>query len=361
GTSPDQFKSLQRQVSRAKALGLDVGMISPSEALKIFPKMTAENLQGAVYIPDDGYLDPNGITYELARRARQLGVKIYTEVLVTGIDLSSRGEVTEVHTTKGSIKTEIVVNAAGQWAPRIGEMVGANIPMAPLMHQYLITKPIPGHELPLQTPVVRDPDNLVYIREEVRGFLIGGFELNPKAWSVQGVPWEFTQQLLTPEWDLFESLMEGAIRRVPILEQAEVIRLINGPEAITPDGRYCLGPIPGLRGYFVAAGMSLNGIAGAGGVGKIMAEWITEGKTSIDVSEMNVRRFGKHFADLSYSAERAREIYKNYYFMHYPHDETEWGRPLRLSPLYGRLQEAGAVFGEKNGWERANYFEQGKL
>ena len=360
GTSPDQFKSLQRQVSRAKALGLDVEIISPSEALKIFPHMTTENLYGAVYIPDDGYLDPNGITYELARRARQLGVKIYTGMRVTGIDLSPRGEVTQVHTTHGAIKTEIVVNAAGEWAPRIGEMVGANIPMAPLMHQYLITKPIPGHELPLQTPVVRDPDNLVYIREEVRGFLIGGFELNPKAWSVQGVPWEFTQQLLPPEWELFEPLMEGAIRRVPILERAEIIRLINGPEAITPDGRYCLGPIPGLRGYFVAAGMSLNGIAGAGGVGKIMAEWIIEGHPSIDVSEMNVRRFGKHFADLNYAAERAREIYKHYYYLHYPNDETEWGRPLRLSALYSRLQELGAVFGEKNGWERANYFEPGQ-
>lgn len=359
-SSSDQLKALQRNVSRARALGLNVEIISPSEAQTIFPPMITEGLHGAVHIPDDGYLDPNGITTELARRARQLGVKVRTGVRVTGIELSPRGEVTQVDTDHGPIKTEVVVNAAGQWAPRIGQMVGANIPMTPLMHQYLITKPIPGHELPLQTPVVRDPDNLVYIREEVRGFLVGGFELTPKAWSIGGVPWEFTQQLLPPEWDLFDELMAGAVRRVPVLEKAEIIKLVNGPEAITPDGHYCLGPIPGLRGFYVAAGMSLNGIAGAGGVGKIMAEWIIEGEPSIDVHEMNVRRFGPHYADPHYRAERAREVYKYYYFLHYPEDESEWGRPLRLSALNPRLQELGAVFGEKNGWERANYFEPGQ-
>jgi 4-methylaminobutanoate oxidase (formaldehyde-forming) len=257
-----------------------------------------------------------------------MGVQVHTGVRVTGIELSPRGDVSKVNTTHGSIMTKIVVNAAGEWAPRIGQMVGANIPMTAIMHQYLTTKPIPGHELPIGTPVVRDPDNLVYIREEVQGFLVGGFELEPKAWSVEGVPWEFTQQLLKPEWELFDILMEGAMRRVPI--------------------------------FYVAAGMSLNGIAGAGGVGKIMAEWIIEGYPSIDVHEMNVRRFDSHYVDLHYTAERAREVYKNYYFLHYPNDESEWGRGKRLSALYPRLQELGAVFGEKNGWERVNYFEPGK-
>ena len=359
-SSPDRLKLLQQQVSRAKALGLNVGTIGPDEAMKIFPYMSSDKLEGAVYIPDDGYLDPNGITTELARRAREFGVQVHTGVRVTGIDLSAKGEVQRVHTEQGSIETEVVVNAAGQWAPRIGEMVGVNIPMTPIMHQFLTTKPILGHELPLETPVVRDPDNLVYIREEVRGFLVGGFEAVPKAWAVDGVSWDFTQQLLPPEWELFDELMEGAIRRVPLLEQAEIIKLVNGPEAITPDGRYCLGPMPGLSGFYVAAGMSLNGIAGAGGVGKIMAEWIIEGEPSIDVNEMNVRRFGTNYADRHYSAERAREVYKYYYEMHYPTDENEWGRPQRTSVLYSRLQALGAVFGEKNGWERANYFNPGQ-
>ena len=356
-SSQDRLKALQRDVSRAKALGLNVEIISPTQAMDIFPHMTDERLYGAVHIPDDGYLDPNGITSELARRARKMGVKIHTGVRVTGIELSPQGEVTQVDTDHGPIKTDVVVNAAGQWAPRIGQMIGLNIPITPIMHQFLTTKPIPSHELPLETPVVRDPDNLIYVREEVRGFLVGGFELNPKAWSTEGVSWDFTQQLLAPEWKLFDQVMEGAVRRIPFLEQAEIIKLVNGPEGITPDGHYCLGPIPGLPGFYVAAGMSLNGIAGAGGVGKIMAEWIIEGRPSIDVYEMNVRRFGSHYADTHYAAERAREVYKYYYYQRYPADESEWGRPLRLSALYPRLQEVGAVFGEKNGWERANYFQ----
>jgi 4-methylaminobutanoate oxidase (formaldehyde-forming) len=359
-SSPDQLNNLKRSVSRAQALGLNVEIISPDEAKKIFPPMTTASLYGAVHIPDDGWLEPNGITQELARRARELGAVIHTGVRVTGIALSPKRKVKTIHTTNGDIQTEIVVNAAGQWAPRIGEMVGVNLPMTPIMHQFLTTKPIPGHVLPRQTPVVRDPDNLVYIREDVGGYLIGGFEDNPKAWSVGGVKWEFSQQLLPPEWELFEPLMLGAIRRVPILESAEVTRLVNGPEAISPDGAYLLGPVPGVRGFWVAAGMSLNGIAGAGGTGRIIAEWMVGGEPSIDVAEMNVRRFGPHFADKRFVAERAREVYKYYYLLRYPNDENEWGRPMRMSPLVPRLQELGAVFGEKNGWERVNYFEPGK-
>jgi 4-methylaminobutanoate oxidase (formaldehyde-forming) len=360
-SSPDQFKSLQRQVSTARALGLNVGIISPEEALAIFPPMTADGLYGAVHIPDDGWLDPNGITQALARRARENGARIKTNVRVTGIDLSPQGAVTGVHTDQGQIRTEIVVNAAGQWAPQIAAMVGVDhIPITPIMHQFLLTRPIPDHELPVDTPVVRDPDNLAYIREEVRGYLVGGFELNPKAWSAGGVPWEFTQQLLPPEWELFDELMEGAIRRVPILEEAEITRLVNGPEGITPDGFYCLGPIPGLSGFYMAAGMSLNGIAGAGGVGKTMAEWIIEGEPALDMHEFNVRRFGPHYADQRLRVERTREMYKYYYHHHFPLDEYEWGRPLRTSALYAHLQDQGAVFGEKNGWERANYFAPGQ-
>ena len=359
-SSPAVLKALQRSVSRARALGLNVEIISPGEALKIFPSMTDASLYGAVHIPDDGYLEPNSITTQLAKLARERGVEINTHTLVTGIGLDCRRGVTEVVTNCGRIKTERVVNAAGQWAPRIAQMVGVNLPIVPLMHQYLITRPIPGHHLPRNTPVVRDPDNLVYLREEVGGFLIGGFEPNPKPWSVGGVPWEFSQQLLTPEWDLFGPLMEGAMRRCPTLEKAEVIQLVNGPDGFTPDGHYALGPVPGVPGFYVAAGMSINGIAGAGGVGRVLAEWIIEGEPSIDVFELNVRRFGRHLADTAYVTEKVREHYRNYYRLRFPHDEPEWGRPLRTSALFKRLIALGAVFGEKNGWERANYFAPGQ-
>lgn len=365
-SSEAQYKNLQRNISRAKGLGLQVEMISPTEAKQIFPPMTEQNLYGAVYIPDDGWLDPNGITGELARRAKQLGAEICTGVRVTGIELDAKQRVCAVNTTHGSIQTEIVINAAGQWAPRIAEMVSASsgsnvtLPMTPLMHQYLLTHAARGQELPKQTPVVRDPDNLVYLREEAGGFLIGGFESNPKAWSVNGVAWDFTQQLLPPEWELFEELLQGAIRRVPSIENAASVKLINGPDAMTPDGHYALGPVPTIPGMWVAAGMSLNGIAGAGGVGRVMAEWIVNGEPSIDVSEMNVRRFGTYYADTAYTAEKARAAYRYYYWLRYPNDEDEWGREKRLSPLYETVKQYGAVLGFKNGWERVNYYDTGK-
>jgi glycine cleavage system T protein len=359
-SSPDRFKALKREVSRVKAIGLAADIISAKEVVDRCPFVSGEGLYGAVWVPDDGYIDPNGITYELARQARKMGVEIHTNVRVTGIELSPRRQVTRVITDHGVIRTECVVNAAGEWAPRLAEMVGVSLPMIPLMHQYLTTKPIPGHELPPNTPVIRDPDNLFYCREDTGAFLIGGFELNPKEWSPEGVPWEFNQQLLSAEWDLFGPVMENAIRRLPILAEAEAVELINGPDAFTPDGHYALGPVPGLQGFFVAAGGSINGIAGAGGVGKTIAEWILEGETAIDVHELDVRRFGPHLAHQPYLVEACREVYRYYYHIRYPNDENEWGRPYRMSPFYERLQDLGAVFGHKNGWERANYFDPGK-
>lgn len=359
-SSKDRLKALQREVSRAQAIGLVAEIISPREVLERCPQLTDESLYGAVYVPDDGHIDPSGITFEFARQARNMGVEINTNVLVTDISVSDTNEITEVITDHGSIKTECVVNAAGQWAPRIGEMVGVHIPIVSMMNQYLTTKPIEGHELPTNTPVVRDPDRLFYCREDVGSYLVGGFETNPKPWSTDGVPWEFTQELLPGEWELFEGIMEGAMQRIPILSKAEAIELINGPDAFTPDGYYAMGPFPGLKGFYVAAGGSDNGIAGGGGIGMLMAEWILEGETSIDTHEMNIRRFGPHLQNKSFRVEQCREVIRYYYHLRYPNDENEWGRPLRTSPLYERLKDYGAVFGLKNGWERVNYYDPGK-
>ena len=359
-SSKDRLKALQREVSRAKAIGLTADIISPGEVLERCPQLAADSLYGAVYVPDDGHIDPSGITFEFARRARKVGVEINTKVLVTDIKVSSAGEVTEVVTDHGNIKTECVVNAAGQWAPQIAEMVGVHIPIVPMMNQYLTTKPIEGHELPTNTPVIRDPDRLFYCREDVGAYLVGGFETNPKPWSTDGVPWDFTQELLPGEWEIFENIMKGAMQRIPILNEAEAIELVNGPDAFTPDGYYAMGPIPGLKGFYVAAGGSDNGIAGGGGVGMLMAEWILEGETSIDTHEMNVRRFGPHLKDKTFRVEQCREVIRYYYSLRYPNDENEWGRPMRTSPLYEDLKELGAFFGLKNGWERVNYFDTGQ-
>ncbi len=359
-SSPDHFLFLQRQVSQAKALGMDVEVISPAEALRIFPLMSEAELYGALYIPGDGHLDPSTATMEIARRARQAGIAMHTGVRVTGISLSSNREVTGVQTDQGEVRAETVVIAAGMWARQIGQMVGANLPMVPLLHQHLTTRPIPGHELPKNTPVLRDPYHLIYLREEIGGFLIGGFEREPKPWSVNGVPWDFTQKLLPSDWELFSEIMEGAITRIPILEQAELMHLTCGPESITPDSRPLLGPLPGLRGLYVAAGLSHTGFGAGAAIGQILSEWIVDGEPASDTSELNVRRFGPIYEDQAYTTERARESYKYYYFLRYPHDENEWARPKRVSAVDERSRALGAVFGEKNGWERVNYYEPGQ-
>jgi 4-methylaminobutanoate oxidase (formaldehyde-forming) len=359
-SSRDQWLFLRRQVGTARALGLDVDTISPEEALRLFPLMSPEDLHGAMYLPGDGWIDPSGATTELARRARALGVGVETGVRVTGLERSARGAVAAVVTDRGRVRAEIVINAAGMWGRQVAAMAGVSLPITPLIHQHLATKPLAGHELPRATPCLRDPENLVYMREEVGGLLIGGFEREPVAWSVDGVPWDFTQQLLPSDWELFGEIMEGAIRRVPALARAELAHLTNGPEGITPDSRPLLGPVPGVPGFWVAAGLSHTGFGAGGAIGEIVADWLVDGEPPYDVSEMNVRRFGSVFEDRRYAAERARESYRYYYMLRYPHDENESVRERRLSPLDGRCLALGGVFGEKNGWERVNYFAPGR-
>jgi 4-methylaminobutanoate oxidase (formaldehyde-forming) len=362
-SSRDQLRFLERQVGMAKALGLDVSIIPPDEAVRIFPLMSTRRLYGAIHLPGDGWLDPSGATLELARQARQLGVAIHTGMRVTGFERSPRGAITGVITDDGReggrIGTEYVINAAGMWARQLAALVGVGLPITPLGHQH-VTASVPGHELGADTPVLRDPENLFYLREEVGGFLIGGFEREPVAWAVDGVPWEFTQQLLPPDWELFGEVMEGAVRRVPILAKAELKHLVNGPEGITPDSRPLLGPVPGVPGFWMAAGLSHTGFGAGGAIGEIVAEWIVEGEPPYDVTELNVRRVAPVYQDRAYAAERARESYKYYYVLRYPHDENEFARGRRLGPLDARLTDLGAVFGEKNGWERVNYVDPGR-
>lgn len=358
-STADRLVECQRQVSSAKTFGLPLDFISLKEVQEMFPLISLEGLKGAIYIPTDGYADPSGLAMALAKGARNRGVQIFTDVAVTGVK-TKQGRVTGVVTNQGKIECEILVNAAGMWAPEVGRMVGVNIPIIPIAHQYLITKPIPGHELPPDTPTLRDPDNLVYFREEVGGILMGGYERRPAPWALDGIPPGFNYQLIDPDWERFDELMEGAARRVPIIERAEIVKLINGPEAFTPDNEFILGEAPNLKGFFVAAGFCAHGLAGAGGIGKMMAEWILEGEPSLDLWEMDIRRFGRHYASAGYTLARTHENYSTYYDIHFPFEEWQAGRPLRLSPMYHRLKELGAVFGEKSGWERVNWFENGQ-
>jgi glycine cleavage system T protein len=359
-STEDQLKELRRSVSRAKAIGMEVEVISPEEALRIMPQISKENLYGAIYLPRDGQLDPYITTTSMARFARELGVEVNTGVRVTGIELSSKGEIRRVLTDKGAIMTEVVVNAAGLWAPRVAAMAGIHIPTTPVDHQHIALKAVNGHEFPHTTPCLRDPDNLVYMRQEAGGLVIGGYEPNPQARWIDGVPWEHGGTTLPADYDRFEQLLEGAIRRIPFLDQAGIITLVCHPGAYTPDCQPLLGPMAETHGMWIAAGMSLNGYGGAGGIGKLMAEWIVEGEPSLDVYAYRATRFGNYYSFPDYAAERTREGVKYYYRLRFPNDENEWARPHRESPVHYRLQEMGAVFGEKFGWERVNHFEPGK-
>ena len=359
-SSPEQLKEMERSVSRANAIGMEASIISPAEALKIMPQISKEHLYGAIYLPRDGQLDPYTTTTSMARFAKELGVEVLTNTRVIGMELSTRGYIRKVLTDRGSIKTDIVVNAAGMWAPQVAAMAGVHFPTTPVDHQHIALKAVPGNEFPASTPCLRDPDNLVYMRQEAGGLVIGGYEPNPLARWIDGVPWEHGGTTLPADMERFEQLLEGAIRRIPFVEQAGIITLVCHPGAYTPDCQPVLGPIAGTQGLWMAAGMSLNGYGGAGGIGKLMAEWIIGGESPQDVYAYRATRFGNYFSNPEYAAERTREGVKYYYRLRFPNDENEWARPHRVSPVHYRLQEMGAVFGEKFGWERVNYFEPGK-
>jgi 4-methylaminobutanoate oxidase (formaldehyde-forming) len=351
-SSAERMQELARQAGWAKTFGLPLELVSAEEAKQLFPPMSTEGVLGAAYLPTDGYIDPSQLTFALAEGARRRGAEIYTSTRVTGI-LVERDRVRGVETDAGQIETDVVVNAGGMYAGEIGRLAGVNVPIVPMAHEYLVTRP---SGVPLDVPTMRDPSLLVYFRGESGGLVMGGYERHPAPWGLDGIPADFNGTLLPEDWDRFEELMTNAVVRVPALENAEVVRLINGPEAFTPDGEFILGESD-VRGFWVAAGFCAHGLAGAGGMGQLVAEWIVEGVPSLDVWHMDSRRFGPHYASREYTLARTVEVYSTYYDVKYPGQERQAGRPLRVAPTYARLQELGASFGEKSGWERANWFD----
>jgi glycine cleavage system aminomethyltransferase T/glycine/D-amino acid oxidase-like deaminating enzyme len=353
-----RFEELQRQASWAKTFGLPLELISATEARDRFPLMDADGVLGAVWLPTDGWLDPSGLAMALAAGARRKGATIRTYTRVVGIGVE-RGRVTgvEVQLRDGSRETigaDVVVNAAGMFAPEIGRLAGVTVPIIPMAHQYLFTEAIEGIHAGL--PQLRDPDNLVYFREEVGGLCMGGYERKPAPWSLDGVPPDFNGKLLAPDWPRFEEIMAGAVRRVPAIADAGVSRIINGPEGFTPDNEFILGESE-VGGFFVAAGFSAHGIAGAGGIGRQVASWIVDGQPELDLWKMDIRRFGPVYRSQGYTLARSIENYATYYDIHYPNEERQSARPLRMAPTYDQLAALGAEFGEKSGWERPNWFE----
>ncbi len=352
-----RYEELQRQAGWAKTFGLPLELISAKEAQERFPLMSLDGVLGAVWLPTDGWLDPSGLAQALAAGARARGAQIRQHTRVVAINVE-RGRVTgvEVEARDGSrsmVAADVVVNAGGMYAPEIGRMAGVTVPIIPMAHQYLFTHSIDGVTPGL--PTMRDPDNLCYFREEVGGLCMGGYERDPAPWSLDGVPADFNHRLLDPDWPRFQAIMEGAIRRVPAIADAGVTRMINGPEAFTPDNEFILGESE-VRGFFVAAGFCAHGIAGTGGIGQQMAHWIVEGEPELDLWKMDIRRFGGQYRSRKLTLARTYENYATYYDIHYPNEERHAARPLRISPAYDELKALGVVFGEKSMWERPNWF-----
>ena len=350
----DRMTQLRRTAATAEAYQLECELISPRQARELYPIMAVDDLKGAIWLPGDGRANPTDLTAALARGARGRGVTIREHTRVTAI-LSKDGAVTGVRTGQGDVEAEVVVNCAGQWAKAVGAMGGVTVPLHSAEHFYVVTEQVDG--VHRDFPILRDPDGYTYIKEEVGGLVVGGFEPDAKPWvAPDALPYPFEFQLLEEDWDHFAILMDSAIKRIPVLAETGIKMFYNGPESFTPDNQFILGEAPELRNFFVGAGFNSVGIASAGGAGRALAEWIVEGEPGLDLSAVDIRRFAAFNGNNQWLHDRVSEVLGLHYAVPWPNRELNSARPFRRSPAYHRLKQANAGFGSKMGWERANFF-----
>jgi 4-methylaminobutanoate oxidase (formaldehyde-forming) len=359
--SPERVMELKRLTTMAKSFGLPMEIVSPQRAQELFPLMTTDGVLAAAFLPTDGYIDPASVTQAIAKGARMHGARIFEHTKVTSITVDGRRAST-VHIVDGDgadgqIACEMVVNAAGMWGMEIGMMAGVRIPAVAVEHQYVLTGPIPDFtpaELRVM-PTMRDPDLLVYYKPDGPGLLVGGYEPDTLPFGHDGIPKPFQRQLLEPNFDRFEQLATMAARRTPVIEQAGIRTMINGPIPYSADADFVMGKVPELDNYYVATGF-LYGIAAGGGAGKMMAEWILEGRPSLDLWPLDVRRFAFHHTTHHFMGSRMVELYAHHYKLAAPGSEHITSRGVKRSPLHDTLAAQGAVFGSRGGWERPNWF-----
>lgn len=351
-----RVQELERALTRARSFGLEMHLLTATEAKALWPLLNVANVKAAAYFPEDGQANPSDLTQALAKGARSMGARIIEGCSVTGIDVKN-SRVKGVRTSDGEIRCSIVVNCAGQWAREIGRMAGVSVPIVSMQHQYLVTEPIEGVKRDM--PTLRDPDGLIYFKEEVGGLVMGGYELNPKPWAQHGIPKDFSFTLLESDWDQFEPLMENAVERVPALQSAGIKELINGPDGCTPDGNFILGEAPEVRGFFVGAGFNVYGIAASGGAGWALANWVKDGRPPMALWPVDIKRFGNWHDNKAWIQARTVESLGKHYSIAWPDEEPAAGRPGRCSPLYHALLSQGARFGQKFGRERPNWFARG--
>jgi sarcosine dehydrogenase len=355
--TPERVTLFKRIATAARAQGVACEIISIEEAARKYPVMRTDDLLGALWLPDDAKVNPADVTQALAKGARMNGARIFEQTRVTAIHQKD-GVATGVSTTRGDIKAEVVINCAGQWAKQIGRLCGVTVPLHSAEHMYIVTGRIDGVHPDL--PVLRDPDGYIYVKEEVGGLLMGGFEPVAKPWAMDGIPDNFEFGMLPDDWDQFQILMENALIRLPCLETAEIKTFMNGPESFTPDNNFIMGAAPELKNFFVAAGFNSIGIASGGGAGRALAEWIVQGEPTLDLWPVDIRRFARFHGNDSFLKERVSEVLGLHYMMPWPNRELQSARPLRRSPLYDRLAAQNALFGSKMGWERPNFFAPSK-
>ena len=356
----DRMTALRRTAATAAAYDLECELLTPEQAGERYPLLRTEDLAGAIWLPGDGTANPTDVTQSLAKGARQLGVSVRERVRVTGFDVvadpAAPGgrRVQGVRTDHGDVECEVVVNCAGQWAKAVGALAGVGVPLHSAEHFYVVTEQIEGVHRDL--PILRDPDGWTYVKEEVGGLVVGGFEPEAKPWvAPEEIPYPFEFQLLDEDWEHFSVLMESAVHRLPVLERTGIRKFYNGPESFTPDNQFVLGESPEVAGFFVGAGFNSVGIASAGGAGRALAEWVVTGAPQEDLALVDLRRFAPFHASTPWLRARVSEVLGLHYAVPWPNRELDSARPFRCSPVHDRLVEAGAWFGSKMGWERPNY------
>ena len=349
----ERLEELLRQASAARANGITAEPISPEQAVELFPPLYAGDLAGAVYYPDDGRGNATDTTMALAAGARQHGVRIVENTTVTGVTRRD-GRVAGVTTEHGDIEAEYVVAAAGMWGREFGALAGVGIPLQALAHYYVITEPIPGLRPGL--PTIKSAPDFAYVKNEGAGLMVGFFEPGSYPWASRGIPADAEFTRLPEDWDHLGPFYENMMKRLPVLADTGIRLHFCGPESFTPDGLYHLGEAPGLRNCFIAAGFNSVGFLSGPGAGSVLADWIVDGRSPIDLPETDPRRVAPHETNRRFLEQRVTETLDLAYQIHWPYQQRSSVRGLRRSPLHDRVTAAGAVFGELLGWERANWY-----
>ena len=349
----ERFEELKRSASMAKVFGLEVNVLSVAEIAEKYPLIQTDDLFGGIHIPSDGYANAVDITQALAKGAKSRGAQIFTETKVEAI-LRDGDAVIGVRTVEGEIRSKYVVICGGMWSRDLAASVGVNLPLHACEHYYVLFEGVKG--LNPELPVLRDYDACTYYKYDAGKLLVGAFEPSAKPWGIDGISEDFCFDEIAGDFDHFEPVLHDAINRLPALEQAGIQKFFCGPESFTPDVRYHLGEAPELRNCFVAAGLNSIGLQSAGGVGKVTAEWIRDGRPSMDLWEVDVRRNMPFQSNRQYLQFRVSESLGLLYATHYPHRQYETGRGVRKSAIHDRLAAVGACHGEAFGWERPNWY-----